>query len=83
VARAAPRRPARESGVTPEVYRHGMLSTSTHHPDVLELLSRLVARTHMVEHESRLATEREARDAVDRADELYRWAKDRVNPSIP
>lgn len=35
------------------------------------------------EYESRLAAEREARDAVDRADELFRWAKDRVKPPIP
>lgn len=80
------------------VFRHGIVSTSPHHPDVLELLrrrlgreaeapsgmlSRLIARKHVVEYESRLATEREARDAVDRADELFRWAKDRVKPPVP
>jgi HEPN domain-containing protein len=80
------------------VFRHGLVSTSPHHPDVIELLrrhldreadapcgtlSRLIARKHVVEYESRLATEREASDAVDRADELFLWAKDRVKPAIP
>ncbi len=80
------------------VLQHGLASTSPHHPDVLDLLrrhlgreaevpcgilSRLIARKHVVEYESRLATEREASDAVDRADELFRWAKDRVKPTIP
>jgi uncharacterized protein (UPF0332 family) len=79
------------------VFRHGLVSTSPHHPDVVELLgrhlgreseapcgmlSRLIARKHVVEYESRLATEREASDAVDRADELIRWARERVKPPI-
>ncbi len=80
------------------VFRHGLVSTSSHHPDVLELLrrhlgldaevpssllSRLIARKHVVEYEGRLATEREASDAVDRVDELFRWARDRVKPPMP
>ncbi len=80
------------------VFRHGLVSTSSHRPDVLELLrrhlgvdaevpssllSRLIARKHVVEYEGRLATEREASDAVDRVDELFRWARDRVKPPMP
>lgn len=79
------------------VFRHGLVSMSAHHPDVVELLrrhlgreaeapcgmlSRLVARKHVVEYKSRLATEREASDAVDRADELFPWAQARVKPPM-
>jgi len=80
------------------VFFHGIRSTSQRHADVIELLrrklgpaaegpsttlSRLIAKKHVVEYEGRLSTEREATDAVDRADELFQWAQMRVQPKLP
>ncbi len=80
------------------VFLHGIRSTSQRHADVIELLrrklgpdaerpsttlSRLIAKKHVVEYEGRLATEREAIDAVDRAEELFQWAQMRVQPKLP
>jgi hypothetical protein len=80
------------------VFLHGIRSTSQRHADVIELLrrklgpdaerpsialSRLIAKKHVVEYEGRLTTEREATDAVDRADELFLWAQMRVQPKLP
>lgn len=80
------------------VFLHGIRSTSQRHADVIELLrrklgpdaagpsttlGRLVAKKHVVEYEGRLSTEREATDAVDRADELFQWAQMLVQPKLP
>ncbi len=79
------------------VFLHGIRSISQRHADVIELLrrklgpdaerpsntlNRLIAKKHVVEYESRLSTEREAKDAVDRAEELFQWAQVRVQPKL-
>jgi uncharacterized protein (UPF0332 family) len=79
------------------VFAKGVRSTSQRHEDVVDLLStaipeatpvlphlrRLLAKKHLVEYESRLFSEAEAREAVRHAERFLAWIRARVGDSGP